>query len=63
MRPVRVGHKPSLSGGAAARWSGAGGQSASFAYDGAGNMTSVSGSLFGSWSLAYDDESRLTSLT
>jgi YD repeat-containing protein len=32
------------------------------AYDGSGNMTSVSGPL-GSWSLVYDDESRPTAIT
>ena len=36
---------------------------AAFGYDGAGNITSVSGDLFGAWTLGYDDESRLTSVT
>jgi len=36
---------------------------ANFYYDGAGNMTSVTGTEFGSKTLAYDDESRLTSIT
>jgi RHS repeat-associated protein len=34
----------------------------SFGYDGAGNMTSVSGPL-GSWTLSYDDESRLSAVS
>ena len=33
------------------------------AYDGAGNMTSVSGTLLPNWTLVYDDASRLTSIT
>ena len=40
-----------------------GGQSASMGYDGAGNMTSVSGDMYGAWTLVFDDENRLTSLT
>jgi len=39
-----------------------GGQSASFTYDNDGNMASVSGTMFGSWLLGYDDEDRLTSV-
>jgi len=40
-----------------------GGKTASFGYDGAGNMTSVSGTMFGAWTLVYDDESRLNQVT
>jgi RHS repeat-associated protein len=35
---------------------------ANFYYDGAGNMTSVTGTEFGSKTLTYDDESRLSSI-
>jgi RHS repeat-associated protein len=40
-----------------------GGQSATLSYDNSGNMTGMSGTMYGSWSLSYDDESRLTSVT
>jgi len=40
-----------------------GGQTASFGYDGAGSMTSASGTMYGAWALVYDDESRPTSIT
>ena len=40
-----------------------GGPSASFGYDGNGNGTSVTGTMFGSISLVYDDANRLTSIT
>ena len=40
-----------------------GAKSATFGYDGNGNMTSVSGTLFGDWALVYDDEDRPTSIT
>jgi len=48
------------------RWVG-GGQppgpiTANFYYDGAGNMTSVTGTEFGAKTLTYDDESRLSSI-
>jgi RHS repeat-associated protein len=48
------------------RWVGGGPPgpiTANFYYDGAGNMTSVTGTEFGAWTTAYDDESRLTSVT
>ncbi|MFB3883455.1 MAG: RHS repeat domain-containing protein [Armatimonadota bacterium] len=48
------------------RWVGGGPPgpiTANFYYDGAGNMTSVTGSEFGVWTMTYDDESRLTSVT
>ena len=48
------------------RWVGGGGPpgpiTANFYYDGAGNMTSVTGTEFGSKTLTYDDESRLSSI-
>ncbi|UCC68811.1 MAG: RHS repeat-associated core domain-containing protein, partial [Armatimonadota bacterium] len=40
-----------------------GGQSATFGYDGEGNLLSVSGSLFGSWTLSQSDENRLQWVT
>ena len=40
-----------------------GGQSASFGYDNNGNMTSVSGTMYGSKTLVYNDENRMTSTT
>jgi YD repeat-containing protein len=40
-----------------------GSNSATFGYDGSGNMTSVSGSLLGAWSLTFDDECRPTSIS
>ncbi len=40
-----------------------GSQLATFGYDSNGNMTSVSGSLFGSKTLTYDDENRLKQIT
>ena len=36
-----------------------GGQSASFSYDGDGNITGVTGSLFGSWAMTYNDSDEL----
>ena len=47
------------------RWVGGGPPgpiTANFYYDGAGNMTSVTGTEFGSKTLTYDDESRLSSI-
>jgi RHS repeat-associated protein len=47
------------------RWVGGGPPgpiTANFYYDGAGNMTSVTGSEFGAWTMAYDDAGRLTSV-
>ncbi len=40
-----------------------GGNSAAFGYDLAGSMTSVTGNLFGTRTMVYDDASRLTSTT
>ena len=36
---------------------------ADFYYDGAGNMTSVTGSEFGAWTIQYDDENRPVTIT
>ena len=38
------------------------GPSTTFGYDANGNMTSVAGSLYGSWTLVHDEENRLTSI-
>ena len=48
------------------RWVGGGPPgpiTANFYYDGAGNMTSVTGTEFGAWTLEYDDESRPVTIT
>ena len=40
-----------------------GSHSATFGYDGCGNMTSIAGDLVGDWSAVYDDEGRMIQLT
>jgi RHS repeat-associated protein len=40
-----------------------GGQSASFGYDGNGNMTSITGALYPNKTMVYNDENRMTSIS